>query len=81
MPGRRPTYFLNDVAYGDFMGPAQMRMLLTLIAIVYVVGICVELAPTVHARWNSVPVLGLAAILISQVPHAAAWPVRVVRNM
>ena len=58
-----------------------MRKLLILIALIYVAGICVELAPTVRARWNSVPVLGVAAILISQVPQAAAWPIRVFHNM
>jgi hypothetical protein len=58
-----------------------MRKLLTLIALIYVAGICVELAPTVRARWSSVSVLGLAAIVVSQVPYAAAWPIRVLHNI
>jgi hypothetical protein len=58
-----------------------MRKLLTLIALIYVAGICVELAPMVRARWSSVSVLGLAATVISQVPHAAVWPIRVLQNM
>lgn len=53
-----------------------MRGLISLLLIVYVVGIGVVLAPTIEAKWNSGSASDLAKSTTQALPNAAAWPVR-----
>ena len=59
----------------------SMRMLISLVVIVYLVGIGVELAPTFRANWNTVPASQLAESLVQELPSALAWPAAVYRRM
>jgi hypothetical protein len=59
-----------------FWGYAQMRLLLALIVIIYLVGVGVVLSPTVRSTWNSEPASVLADRIVQALPEALAWPVR-----
>ena len=52
-----------------------MRAIIALIVIVYLIGMGVVLAPTIHAKWNSAPASELAASVWQELPNALAWPV------
>ena len=58
-----------------------MRMLISIVIIVYLVGIGVELAPTFSANWNSAPASQLAESVFQELPHALAWPAVMYRRM
>jgi len=58
-----------------------MSRLLLLLVVVYIIGICVQLAPVVRASWDTLPASRLMAEVIAQMPEAAAWPVRVFDNL
>ena len=58
-----------------------MRMLISILVIVYLVGIGVELAPTFSANWNSAPASQLAASVVQELPRALAWPAVFYRRM
>ena len=53
-----------------------MRLILTLIVIVYLVGVGVALSPTVQAKWNNGSASEFVANVAQELPSAAAWPVR-----
>jgi hypothetical protein len=57
-----------------------MRAVITLIVIVYLVGVGVVLAPTIRAKWNSVPASEFAASIGQELPIALAWPATLYRS-
>ena len=52
-----------------------MRAIIALIVIVYLVGVGVVLAPTIHAKWSSAPASELTADVWQALPAALVWPV------
>ena len=58
-----------------------MSRILLLLIVIYIIGICVELAPIVRAEWDTAPASELVADILAHVPEAAAWPVRVFENL
>lgn len=65
------------------IGPAgleytDMRLILALIIIIYLVGVGVVLSPLVRSTWNSEPASALADHIIQALPDALAWPARAV---
>jgi hypothetical protein len=60
-------------------GYAQMRLLIALIVIIYLIGVGVVLSPSVRSTWNSEPASVLADRVVQALPDALAWPVRAVR--
>ena len=52
-----------------------MRAIIALIVIVYLVGVGVVLAPTIHAKWTTAPASELTADVWQAMPVALAWPV------
>jgi hypothetical protein len=60
---------------------ANMRLLLALIVIIYLVGVGVILSPTVRSEWNSAPASVLAENIARELPDALAWPVRAARGV
>jgi hypothetical protein len=57
-----------------------MRGLIVLIMIVYLVGVGVVLAPTVEAKWSTVPASNFAVSVGQDLPYALAWPARAYRS-
>ena len=55
-----------------------MRVLITLLVIVYLVGVGVVLAPVVEGGWNSETASAFMATLAQALPGALAWPVRLI---
>jgi hypothetical protein len=53
-----------------------MRILIALIVIIYLVGVGVELSPTIQAKWNSTSASDFATSLAQALPNALAWPAR-----
>ena len=58
-----------------------MRGVISLIVIVYLVGVGVVLSPTVQAEWNSGTASNLAASIGQALPNALAWPAGIYHNM
>ncbi|MBV8450132.1 MAG: hypothetical protein JO094_15190 [Hyphomicrobiales bacterium] len=58
-----------------------MRLLIALLIIIYLVGVGVELAPTIQTKWNSASAADLVASIIQDLPDAMAWPARLARRM
>ena len=54
----------------------NMRLLLALIIIVYLVGVGVVLSPVVRQTWNTEPASVVAGDIAQALPDALAWPVR-----
>jgi hypothetical protein len=65
----------------ETLGHNEMRLLLALIIIVYLVGVGVVLSPVVRSTWNTEPVSALAQDLAQSLPDALAWPVRAARSV
>ena len=59
----------------------SMRSLLSLIIIIYLIGIGVMLAPTFRTSWTTVPASQLAASVVQELPNAVAWPVAVYHRL
>ena len=57
-----------------------MGRLLSLLVLVYVIGIAVQLAPSAQAGWDTQSASQLVAGMVEELPHAAAWPVRAVES-
>ena len=53
-----------------------MRTLVALILIIYLVGVGVAIAPTMHDKWSSASAAELATSVAQALPGAAAWPAR-----
>ena len=53
-----------------------MRMLLSLIVIIYLIGVGVVLSPTIQSKWTSTSASDLATSVSQSLPGALAWPAR-----
>lgn len=53
-----------------------MGRLLSLLLLIYVIGIGVQLAPTVEAAWDTDTASEVSAKVMDELPSAARWPVR-----
>jgi hypothetical protein len=53
-----------------------MRLLLSLLIIIYLVGVGVVLSPIVRDNWNSETASAFADSVGEALPNAFAWPVR-----
>jgi hypothetical protein len=53
-----------------------MRLLLSLIIIIYLIGVGVVLSPVIRSGWNSDPASVLTGHVVEALPAALAWPVR-----
>jgi hypothetical protein len=58
-----------------------MGGILTLLVIVYLVGIGVVLAPTVQREWNTGTASEFFGSVVRELPVAAAWPVALYHRM
>jgi hypothetical protein len=58
-----------------------MRLLVALLVIVYLVGVGVQLSPTIEAKWSSATTPELVASIAEALPAAAAWPARAYRTV
>jgi hypothetical protein len=58
-----------------------MRALIALLLVIYLVGIGVALAPTIHAKWGGASASDLASSVVEALPDAAAWPARAYRSI
>ena len=51
-----------------------MRLLLALVVIIYLVGVGVELSPTIRSQWTAAPAPDFATSVAVEIPRALAWP-------
>jgi len=51
-----------------------------IVVIVYLVGVGVVLAPTIEAKWSTVPASNFAVSVGQDLPYALAWPARAYRS-
>lgn len=58
-----------------------MQLLLSLIVIIYLVGVGVVLSPTVRSTWNTEPASEVASSVAQELPNALAWPMRAARSV
>ncbi|MDQ0391136.1 hypothetical protein [Labrys monachus] len=58
-----------------------MRGIISLLVIVYLVGVGVALAPTVQSKWNNSTASDLTASVVQALPDALAWPARAFRTI
>jgi hypothetical protein len=58
-----------------------MRLLIALLIIIYLVGVGVELSPTIQTKWSNASASELVASVIQELPDAMAWPARLLRRM
>lgn len=58
-----------------------MRGIVSLLIIVYLIGVGVELAPVVQGQWNSSSASDLAGNVARALPEALAWPAKVYRTV
>jgi len=58
------------------LGLTNMRLLLALIIIIYLIGVGVVLSPVVRQTWNTEPASVVAGDIAQTLPDALAWPVR-----
>jgi hypothetical protein len=63
--------------------PAEDLMggIVTLLVIIYLVGIGVVLAPTVQGEWNAGTASEFFQSILQQLPVATAWPVTLYHHM
>jgi len=55
-------------------------MIISLIIIIYLVGVGVVLSPTIQSKWNTVSAADLTASVLQSLPAALAWPARFFRS-
>jgi hypothetical protein len=58
-----------------------MRLLLSFVVIIYLVGVGVSLSPTFREKWSSAPASDLVASVGQALPSALAWPARVYHDV
>ena len=58
-----------------------MRITLSLLAIVYLIGVAVYLAPSIWAGWSSSNAGMMVENISSDLPQALAWPVSAFRSI
>jgi hypothetical protein len=58
-----------------------MRVLIALLVIAYLVGVGVELAPTIKAIWRTVPAPQFVETVATELPRALSWPATAYRSV
>jgi hypothetical protein len=58
-----------------------MRLFISLLLIIYLVGVGVELSPTIQAKWNGASASELVTSVAQELPNAMAWPARAFRSI
>ena len=58
-----------------------MRLLITLLVIVYFVGVGVVLAPTIKENWSTGTASQFAESVAKELPRALAWPAAAYRSI
>ncbi len=58
-----------------------MRTFITLLVIIYLVGVGVVLAPTIKANWSTGSASQFFGSVATELPRALAWPVTVFRSV
>lgn len=62
-------------------GEFTMRGILSLLIVIYLIGVGVELAPVVQGQWSSGSASDFASSITRALPDALAWPVKVWRSL
>ena len=57
----------------------KMRLLLSIIVIIYLVGVGVVLSPIIRSTWNTEPASVLADRVVQALPDALTWPMKAAR--
>jgi hypothetical protein len=60
--------------FGAELEDRNMRALIAMIVVVYLVGVGVALAPTIRDNWTVVPASVLLTNVSKEMPRALAWP-------
>ena len=68
-------FVLSVVSLGDDSDP-KMRLLLSIIVIIYLVGVGVVLSPIIRSTWNTEPASVLADRVVQALPDALTWPMK-----
>ncbi len=58
-----------------------MRALITLLVIIYLVGVGVALAPTIKANWSTASAAQFVRSVATELPKALSWPATAYRNI
>ncbi len=58
-----------------------MNVLISLIVVIYLVGVGVVLSPVVQANWSSASASTLVTSVGEALPDALAWPVRLYQHV
>jgi hypothetical protein len=58
-----------------------MRTILSLVVVIYLVGVGVVLSPTIKGKWNTGTAAELAASVWDELPKALAWPATMYHSM
>ncbi len=58
-----------------------MRLLISVLIVVYLVGVGVALSPIFQDKWNSAPASELVASVSHALPTALAWPARMYHGL
>jgi hypothetical protein len=58
----------------------NMQALIAIVIVIYLIGVGVVLAPTVHANWNNGTAADFAASVGHELPYALVWPAEVYRG-
>jgi hypothetical protein len=66
---------------GAWLEKSAMRLLIALLIIIYLVGVGVELSPTIQTKWSGASASELAASVVQELPDAMAWPARLLRRL
>jgi hypothetical protein len=54
----------------------EMRRLMSVFGMVYLIGIAVQIWPLVETQWDTVPASRLVASVADRLPTAVTWPIR-----
>src|SRR6478735_7548613 len=68
-------FMVSFVSLGDDSDP-KMRLLLSIIVIIYLVGVGVVLSPIIRSTWNTEPASVLADRVVQALPDALTWPMK-----
>jgi hypothetical protein len=58
-----------------------LRGLLSVLAVVYLIGVGVALVPTVRDNWNHATVSQIFVSVVLDLPRAVGWPARAYRDL
>jgi hypothetical protein len=72
------AFVLSVVCLGDD-SDSNMRLLLAIIVIIYLVGVGVVLSPIIRSTWNAEPASVLADRVVQALPDALTWPMKAAR--